>query len=86
MGGGSAGGGGSSGKTDYPDYMKTWHGIALDASGVDTLTTSVTDSMNTAIGSSPYSTAVAYDPDTDISAWETAVSGFDSILAGIEDK
>ncbi len=60
------GGGGGSGKVDYPDYMKTWHNMALDNAGVDTLTSSMTDVMNSAIGSSPWTGATAYDPDVDL--------------------
>ena len=60
------GGGGGSGKVDYPDYMKTIHGDWLDNSGADTITSSITDVMNAALGSSPWTTQSAYDPDNDI--------------------
>jgi hypothetical protein len=82
---GGSGGGGSSGKTDYPDYMKDWHSMALDDTGTDTLSTSITEVMDTAIGSSPFATATAYDPDVPIAAWEAAISGFNTILAGIDE-
>jgi len=62
------GGGGSSGRVDFPDYMKDWHGIALDDGGADVLTTSITDVMNAAIGSSPFTGAVSYDPSTPVAA------------------
>ena len=62
------GGGGGSGVVDYPAYMKTWHGIALDNSGGDVLTNSLTDAMNAASGNSPWAAQVAYDPDADIAA------------------
>lgn len=53
--GGSGGGGGSSGKVDFPAYMKTFHGIALDNNGLDTVNVSVVDAMNYAMdGNSPY--------------------------------
>lgn len=62
------GGGGSSGRVDFPEYMKDWHGIALDDGGVDVLNTSITDVMNASLGSSPFIGAVAYDPDTPVAA------------------
>ena len=82
MGGSS--GGGSSGKTDFPTHMKTWHTMALDDGNTDVLSTSITEVMDTALGASPFAAAVAYDPDTDITAWESAVSGFSTILAGLD--
>lgn len=52
---GSSGGGGSSGKTDFPDYMKTYHGRMLDNNGADSFTISVVDALNAAAsGNSPY--------------------------------
>lgn len=62
------GGGGGSGVVDYPDYMKTWHNMALDDTGADTLTESITDVMDAAIGNSPWTGETAYDPDTDVAA------------------
>ena len=80
MGGSS--GGGSSGAVDYPDYMKDWHKDVLGsgALGGD----DVTGVMAAALGASPWAGAVAFDPDTDITAWEAAITGFDAILAGID--
>jgi len=53
---GSSGGGGStSGMTDFPEYMKDFHGRMLDHSGVDTPLASAVDGYNYAIqGNSPY--------------------------------
>lgn len=49
------GGGSASGKTDYPDYMKTFHGLVLDGAGVDTPSMSLVDAFNVAVaGNSPY--------------------------------
>ena len=81
-----SGGGGSAGSTDYPAYMKEWHGRALDDNGVDTIDISLTSLLNTAIVNSPYTGAFAYDPDAPIAAWEAAISGFDTILAGINES
>jgi len=50
-----SGGGGSSGKTDFPDYMKEYHGKMLNNSGADTFAISVVDALNSAAsGNSPY--------------------------------
>jgi len=53
---GSSGGGGStSGMTDYPEYMKSFHGAMLNHNGSDGLLVSVTDAFNYAVGgNSPY--------------------------------
>ena len=68
MGGNSGGGGGGSGVVDYPAYMKDWHNMALDDTGVDTLTTSLTAVMDAALGNSPFTGQLAYDPDADITS------------------
>lgn len=60
------GGGGGSGKVEYPAHITTWHSMALDDSGVDTLTSSMTDIMDAAIGNSPWTGETAYDPDTEL--------------------
>lgn len=53
---GSSGGGGStSGMTDFPEYMKAFHGAMLNHNGADGLVVSVTDAFNYAAGgNSPY--------------------------------
>lgn len=52
---GSGGGGSTSGKVDFPEYMKTFHGQMLNHGGVDSLVVSVTDAFNYAAGgNSPY--------------------------------
>lgn len=69
MGGGSGssgGGGGGSGAVSYPAYLEGVHSDWLDNSGADTITQSVTDTMNTAFGASPWAAATAYNPDADI--------------------
>ena len=66
------GGGGSSGKVDYPAYMKFAHGnwltglSAVDGTGTpDAMTSSVVDLMNTAMsGNSPYYGFTPTDPNT----------------------
>lgn len=63
---GSSGGGSSSGAVSYPAYVETVHGDWINNSGADTILSSVTDVMNSAIGNSPWTGAVAYDPDVDL--------------------
>jgi len=67
---GSSGGGGGAGKTDWPDYMKVWHDAWLGE--VDVL-------MGTA--GNPYSTVVAYNPDTALAAMVTAISTYGTAVA-----
>jgi len=75
------GGGGGAGVVDYPAHMKTWHSMALDGSGVDTLTSSMTDMMNIAFGADPYTGESAYDPDTELTSMLASVSDLDTLVA-----
>ena len=83
--GSSGGGGGGTGVVEYPAYMETIHSDWVDNTGADTSTDSVTDIMNAALGNSPWIGQTPYDPDADITAYEAAISGFDTILAGITE-
>ncbi len=80
------GGGSSSGKVGFPAYMETLHGKWLDSTGTDTLTMSMVDAMETAHGSSPWASIVAFDPDNDIAAWESALTAYKAILTGISEE
>lgn len=79
-------GGGSSGAVSYPSYIYTPHAQWINDDGSDTLTA---DSMMTLIndnqGNSPWVSHGPYDPDTDITAMESAITVFSGILAGIVD-
>jgi len=68
------GGGGGTGKVDYPDYMETMHSTWL---------TDVDGYMNSAIGNSPFTTATSYDPDTDLTAMDAAVTAFNTVVDAI---
>jgi len=81
--GGSGGGGGGSGVVDYPAYMKTFHEGTLGAGGMGGET--MTAAMASAFGASPWAGAVAYDPAADILAYETTLTDFSTILAGLDD-
>lgn len=84
-GGSGGGGGGGSGAIDYPDYMEDIHFDWLNNSGADAITSSITDVMNSAIGSSPWAAQSAYDPDTDIADYVAELTAFGAILAGLND-
>jgi len=73
-GGGSGGGGGGSGRVSYPTYMETIHSTWL---------TDVDGYMDSAIGNSPYTTAVAYDPDDDLDAMDAAITAFNTVVDAI---
>lgn len=73
MGGG---GGSSAGSVDYPQYLKDTHQQWLNhaASPDDVMEYSITDLMNAAIaGGSPHASLTAYDPDTVITNFDTAI-------------
>lgn len=83
--GGSSGGGGSSGAVSHSAYLETIHSDWLDKTGTDTIEKSMTEVMDSALGSSPWTTKVAYDPDTDIAAYEAVIAAFKVILTGVSD-
>ena len=93
------GGGGGSGVVDYPTHMKDFQSSVLNHVGVDTVTSSMVDVMNTMLGSSPFTGETAYDPDTDIAANATSVgdlatlvallsagTGLDSLISSVLDQ
>lgn len=77
-------GGGTSGTVDFPAHMKVIHQNWLDNTGVDVLSTSMTDAMENAIGSSPYTALMAYDPDAELSENSAAITAYAAVLAGID--
>lgn len=78
---GMGGGGGSAGKVEYPPHITTAHSDWLDNTGADTMTQSIVDLMNAAIGSSPYTALSAYDPSTPISSMISAIGDLESLVA-----
>lgn len=71
-GGGGSSGGGSSGKVDYPEYMKTQHQTWLTALA-SLITTATT-------GDSPFASDTAYDPTTRITTMDNAVCAFNGVV------
>jgi len=83
--GGSSGGGGSSGAVTHSAYLEAVHADWLNATGTDTIEKSITEVMDSALGSSPWTGLVAYDPDADIATYEASLAAFAVILAGLSD-
>ena len=80
-GGSSGGGGGGSGVVDYPAHMKAWHTMALDHTGVDTLTDSITDVMNVALGADPFVGETTHDPDNELATMLASINDLDVLVA-----
>jgi len=72
---GGGGGGGGSGKVSYPAYMETQHATWL---------TDVDGYITAAITASPYTSALAYVPDTDLTAIDTAITAFNDIVDALD--
>lgn len=72
---GGGGGGGGSGKISYPTYMETQHTAWL---------TDVDGYMDAAMTTSPYVGALAYAPDTDLGAIDTAIAAFNTIVDALD--
>lgn len=85
-GGSAGGGGGGSGVVDYPAHMKTWHSMALDHTGVDTLTSSMTDIMNVAFGADPFTGENAYVPDTELAAMLAKITSHEAVVNALDES
>lgn len=59
-------GGSSAGTVSYPTYMQEVHGSFLNHQGDDTVTASMVDTFNSAIGNSPFSGATTFDPSDEL--------------------
>ena len=78
-------GGGASGKVSHSAYLETCHNDWLDDTGVDTIEKSITEVMDSAIGSSPWTGLSAYNPDAAIAEYEAGIKAFAVLLAGLSD-
>ncbi len=83
MGKGSGGGGAGSGAISHAAYMETFHEAVLGTGAA--LSSDLTDAMEVALGASPFTAAAAYDPDTDIASYITAVTNWNTMLAAIDE-
>jgi len=75
-----SGGGGGAGVVDYPGYMKDFHGDLLNHTGADSITSSLTDVMNVAIGNSPFTSMTAYNPDDPIAEFIASVGDLETLV------
>jgi len=76
----------AAGKVDFPDYMKQIHENWLDGGGSPNLDieNSVVKAMNDAQGASPFSSASAFNPTSDITAITDAVESYNTLVDGID--
>ena len=79
-GGGGSSGGGSSGRVDYPEYMKQWHAEALFGGPPVYPSMSVSEAMNAAFGNSPFLGVAAYNPDEPVAAMLTASEKLEDLV------
>ena len=82
---GGSGGGGSSGQVSHSVYLESVHADWLNNTGADTMTQSITDVMDAALGNSPWTGLAAYNPAADIAAYEAHVAAFRVLLNGLSD-
>ena len=80
MGGSSGGGGGGSGAVSWPSYLQDAHYEALSNKGEDAVYDSITKRLNAAIGASPYSGELAFDPSDSIDELFLYLTAFESII------
>jgi len=80
---GGGGGGGSSGAVSYPAYIETAHGRVLDHGGTDSPTVSIIQALNSAISSSPFTAASAFDPSTEVGNILNAATAFDTFVSAL---
>ncbi len=84
---GGSGGGQGSGTVEYAQYLEDAHGDWLNASGTDNMDDSVTDLMQAAIdATNPYAGETVYDPATDITEFEAAVTAFSTFVLAIDPE
>lgn len=86
-GGGKSSGGATSGKTDYPKYMKELHKQYMAGEGdspYNTPSVNVGAEIDTLYGHSPYMQAAPYDPSTLIAANQTEFGLFETALTNMD--
>jgi len=70
-------GGSGSGQIGYPAYIELLHSDWLQGFGV---VPNMQDTMQAAMGASPFAAAVPYDPDADIATYIAAVGNLDIVI------
>ncbi len=79
MGGGA---GASSGKVAYPAYVEDIHEDWLDGNSTN-ISDDMTEIMNAALGNSPYTSMVPYDPTAPLADIDTEVTDFQALLDAV---
>ena len=76
----------TAGKVDFPAHMKDVHQDWLnDYSGDnDTITTNMVEVMNSALSADPFSAMTAYDPATQLTAMDAAVTAFNVLVDALD--
>ena len=89
---GGSGGGGSSGKVDYPTYMKTIHVNMMTGAADEGSVTGLFGASNNLLAkiaaaevTSPFTGEDAYDPDGDITAFLAALSTYQAAVVGFSE-
>lgn len=78
-------GGGSAGKSDWPAYMKDFHGELINDTGADTITQSIVVALNAAVAAgSPFAGVTAFDPDDAIEAAWTRLLAADTAIVALD--
>lgn len=93
MSGGGSGGGGSSGKTDYPGYIKRMHnywGTGTDNfgfwTGLKTTDVSLDDALSEAWDNNPWLELASFDPSDILASLRSRLGSFQSIIDAIAEE
>ena len=88
-GGGSSGGGSTSGKTDYPSYMKRFHWHIMrgwNQDKDDAPTHGVHKSVLEIQGLSPYAAAYPWDPEPDLDVTESELDILEALVVLMDEE
>jgi hypothetical protein len=76
----------TAGKVDFPEHMKDVHQDWLnDYDGDnDTISSNMVEVMNAALGADPFSAMTAYDPASQLTAMDAAVTAFNTLVDALD--
>lgn len=69
---------------DYPTYMQTVHSYWLDGTA-GAGSGGLVQAINSALAANPFTGLVGYDPATDITAMDTAITAFQAIITAMDE-
>ena len=69
---------------DYPTYMQTVHSYWLDGTA-GAGSGGLVQAINSALAANPFTGLVGYDPTTDITAMDTAITAFQAIITAMDE-